>query len=47
MLDWIGGSLPLEVLIDVEALYKIARNSALEADNDFRALERGSEAYIR
>ena len=43
----IGDSFPLEVLIDVATLYKFARDSEHKANNDFRALEKGSKAHER
>jgi hypothetical protein len=42
----IGGSLPLEVLIDGVALHEIAPRSAHRADNDFLVLEGGCAARI-
>jgi hypothetical protein len=46
LLGRIGGSLPLEVLIDGAALHEIVSRSAHRADNDFLVLEGGYTARM-
>jgi hypothetical protein len=44
VLDRIGDSLPLKVLIDVATLHEVAPPGAHRADDDFLASEGGSKA---